>query len=393
MSRITRIIEDEQEFLDVARGKIREDLRRYLSKGQIHVHRRGEGKTVQIPVEWIEIPTLRYGFPPDVMIGQGEGDIGGDLGPVEPGDEKGKDSDSGGQGHGDRGIIVEFPEDEFSRMFQEILELPRIKPKGDRSVFEEREKYSTIARLGPHSMIHLRRSFLRAIQHNIATGDFRPPEKNKILVYPKDRRYRSYEKVREPKNNAVIFYLRDNSGSMGMPERVVVNRIVDFCEFWLSWNYDKLDSVFIIHDDRASEVPRAAFFREGWYGGTTCSSALKKMHEITEERYPASKWNIYGVYLSDGMNWESDNLVFVEMLRDKILPVVNQFNYGQLQLQRPWWDAYQGSAANVFSYPGSIGKLIEEHFRSVENVVQAVIGSDKEEVVIDAIRKFFGKGN
>lgn len=393
MTRLPRIIEDEREFLDMAKGKIRKDMKKYLGRGQIRVRRRGEGKSVEIPVEEFEIPTFRFGFPLDIFIGQGDGDQGDDLGPVQKPDDDGDEKGTGGQGHGGRHIIVDLPEHEFEKMFQEILELPRIKPKGDRSVFEERQKYTTISHTGPMSLLHRRRTFLKAMQHAIASGEFQPPEKSTILVYPKDRKFRSYQTIREPKNNAVIFYKRDGSGSMGPTEREIVSRLVDLCDFWLSWNYDKLETVFIIHDGEAHEVTRHEFFNEDWGGGTICSTALQKMYEISEERFPSSRWNIYGVYLSDGFNFTSDNEKFVEVLREKILPIVNQFNYGQIQAERGWFVAYKGSGSDTFMPPGTIGKLIADNFDGVENVAGTVIKNEDEEALMDAIRVFFGKGN
>jgi uncharacterized sporulation protein YeaH/YhbH (DUF444 family) len=392
MSRITRIIIDEQEFLDIIRGKIRKELRKYLGRGRIRVRRKGENKTIEIPVDEIEIPTFRYGYPSETAIGQGEGKPGDDLGPVQDPDD-GNEGGQGGQGHGDRRVIVELPEQDFSHLFQEILELPRIKPKGDRSIFEEREKYTTISTIGPHSLRHLRKTFLQALKRNIATGEFNPPDKSKILIWPKDFRFRSWQKIREPKNNAVIFYMRDVSGSMGPREREIVSRLCDLCDFWLSWNYDKLETVYVIHDDQPERVSREEFFTIDFGGGTSCSTAQQMASDIIDVEFPPSKWNIYIIYLSDGMNWTQDNEKFVEILRDKLLPIVNQYNYGQIQLERPWWDAYGQSGAKVFAPPGTIGRLIQDNFEDKENIAQTVIGSEDEEVIIDAIKKFFGKGN
>ncbi|MBI2041857.1 MAG: DUF444 family protein [Candidatus Nealsonbacteria bacterium] len=394
MSRIIRIKEDEKEFLDIVKGKIRKDLKKYLGRGKIHVHRRGDQRTVEIPVDELEIPTLRYGFPPDFSMGQGEGNPGDDLGPVQQGEDGEGEKGEGGQGHGSRKVIVEIPENEFIDYFQEILELPRIQPKGDRSIFEEKEKYSTLSHIGPKSLLHRRRTFKEAMKRSVATGDFQPPDKTNVVIHPKDQWYRSYQKIREPKNNAVIFYMRDVSGSMGAREREVVSYLCDLCDFWLSWNYDGLEKVYIIHDDVAEECPtKEEFFTVNFGGGTSCSSAQKLAAEIIEQRFPVSKWNIYIVYLSDGMNYGEDDKIFVKVLQDQLLPIVNQYAYGQIQLQRSWWGSYQKSDAKVFSPPGTLGKLIEDELSDHENIAQATIDSEEPEAIVDAIKSFFGKGN
>ena len=256
-------------------------------------------------------------------MASGEGEPGDDLGPADEGEEPGKGA---GQGHGRRKVVIDLTPEEFAHYFEEMLELPRIQPKGDRTVFEEREKYNTLSRKGPRSLLHLKRTFFEAIKRAIALGEFRPPDKTVIVPQNDDLWFTSFDVVKEPKNNAVIFFGRDVSGSMGPAERKVVSYLCDLCEFWLAQNYDLLEKVYIIHDDRAARVSREEFFTINWGGGTTCSVALSKIHEIIDMEFPVSQWNIYVIYLSDGFNWSSDNEIFLNLLGEKILPIVNQFN-------------------------------------------------------------------
>ena len=80
-----RIEKDHQRFRHIVKGKIREDLRKFLTRGELLGK---EGKhLISIPVRGIDIPHFRYGDNSDGGVGQGEG---------QPGDEvDGDDGDTG----------------------------------------------------------------------------------------------------------------------------------------------------------------------------------------------------------------------------------------------------------------------------------------------------------
>lgn len=396
MSRIFQSRLDEEEFLKIIKGFLSKNLKRYLERGLIKIPRPDGSGVAVIPVETIDIPTFRYGFPGDPEIGQGDGEVGDDLGPVEGDDKEGKPKAGGGQGHGGRRPLpVEVSLEEFHKLFQEELELPNIKPKGDRAILEERDRYSSISKHGSPSQLHVRRTMKEAMKRAVADGSYRPPDKTVIIPNNDDFRYRSSEKILVPQNSAVCFWKRDGSGSMGPDERRVVNYLVDICEFWLSCFYDHLVNIYIIHDDHAIEVTRDEFFTEYWGGGTACSAALSKMLEIVGEKYPVDQWNIYGTYLSDGLNFSSDNAEFERLLVDDVLPIVNQYNYGQIDLERPWWSEHEEAQATTFSAPGTIGEMIEDIVKNdgPDNLAFAQIYSDDENAISEAVKIFFGKGH
>lgn len=392
-SRTGNIRIDEERYMSIVRGKLRQDLRKYLNSGGIIFHT-GEIDRVSVTIDEIEIPSWRFGFP-ELLIGHGKGKPGDDLGPVPPDDGDGDEKGEGGEGHGERHIVVDLTPDEFADYLEETLNLPRIQPKGDRTVVEQREKYNTVAHQGPHSMLDRRRTLIEALKHSIASGHFDPAKgKTEIIVDGSDQRFQSYSLVQEPKNNAVIFFMRDVSGSMGPRERRIVSFLCNLCSFWLSRNYDRLEEVFVIHDDQAEEVDKSRFFGEDWGGGTKCSTALAKASEIIDDKFPPSLWNIYVVYLSDGFNWGDDNDEFLELLGTKLLPVVNQFNYGQIHMGgRDWFEIAPEHATKSFSAPGTLGEKIEETFGNMENLALAEIDTESFESATEAIKTFFQAGN
>jgi uncharacterized sporulation protein YeaH/YhbH (DUF444 family) len=90
---------------------------------------------------------------------------------------------------------------------------------------------------------------------------------------------------------------------------------------------DGVDIVFIRHTSEAQEVDEETFFRSRETGGTVVSTALKEMHKVIAERYPAHGWNIYGAQASDGDNYTGDTAECLRMLRTEIMPLCQYFAY------------------------------------------------------------------
>ena len=407
-----RIQQDEHEFLDIVRRKLRKDLLSFLRQGKI-IFPTGGGKGIIVPLPEIHIPRFSFAPPPkdvedsergedepsgtgpDIGIGQDTGKKPGDiLGPVEDdgeGEGQGEGKDKGaGRGRGGDTINIELSEEEFMEFLAEILELPRIKPKGSKLIVSEEKRYTDIRTVGPESLLHKRRTIKEAMKRQISEGTYDPNDPVLIPVRG-DKRYRIPRIVTKPKNNALVVYMMDVSGSMGEEERRVVRFTCSLISFWLRANYDGLAEEWIVHDDGADRVSREDFFRTHRGGGTTISSAHEKLLQIIDEEYPAPEWNIYPVYFSDGFNWGGDDDICLKLLSEKILPIVNQYSYGEVSVERPWWPAPDTTSGVVgFSPSGSYGLMLLDNFSEEELVATASLHTMDE--VPEAIKVFFGKG-
>jgi len=263
-------------------------------------------------------------------------------------------------------------------------------PKGDRTIVEERDKYTSIHHIGPKSAINRRRTMVEAIRRSIATGEYLPPKKLSILVSPKDFRYTATERVKIPLNNAVLFFARDYSGSVGEDENVALSKICDLIERWVRKSYPNgaFEVVYIVHGVEAYEVKRQQFFGGQNMGGTICSTAPKKMLEIITERFPVEKWNIYPFYFSDGFNFKEDDEEFAIALFT-LLGIVNLFCYGQTQMYRPW--LFDAGDSSRLSPPGTIGHMIDAIIAEfgIPNLVHTEVEGSDDESVMKAIKAFF----
>jgi sporulation protein YhbH len=360
---------DHRRFRQIVRGKIKENLRKYISHGEL-IGKKGKD-AVAIPLPQIDIPRFRHGQKHQGGVGQGDGDVGDVLGQGEMQPGAGEVGDR----PGDHLLEVEVSMDELAEILGEELELPNIEPKGKEKIIAYKDKYVGIRSTGPESLRHFRRTFKEALKRQIASGTY--DRENPIIVPIRaDRRYRSWRSEPQPQCNAIIIYMMDVSGSMGDEQKEIVRIESFWIDTWLRSQYKGIEARYIIHDAMAKEVDRDTFFRTRESGGTMISSAFKLCARMIEEEYPATEWNIYPFHFSDGDNWSVDDTVTcVELLKNQILDKVNLFCYGQVE--SPY-----GS--------GQFIKDLQEHFGEDERVVTSEIkGKD---AIMDSIRDFLGQG-
>ena len=364
-----KIDQDHGRFRQIVRGRIRQNLRKYISQGEL-VGRKGKD-LVSIPIPHIDIPRFRFGDKQRGGVGQGDGNPGD---PVNP-DDKQPGQGQAGSDAGEHLLEVDVTLDELADILGEELELPDIKDKGKSKISNAHDRYSGIRRVGPESLRHFKRTYREALKRMIASGTFQH-DKPVVVPIPDDKRYRSWKTVTEPVANAVIIYMMDVSGSMGDEQKEIVRIESFWIDAWLTKQYKGLESRFIIHDAVAREVDRETFFHTRESGGTMISSAYKLCAQIIDNDYPPEEWNIYPFHFSDGDNWSMDDtLACVDILKNRMLPRVNMFAYGQVE--SPY-----GS--------GQFIKDLREHFGRDERVVTSEI-RDKDGIV-GSIKDFLGKG-
>ncbi len=362
---------DLNRFKEIVRGKVRQQLRKYITHGEM-LGRQGRN-VVSIPVPNIEIPHFRHGPKGSGGVGQGDGENGQPIG-------KGEDDDGDGTGQAgsepgsEHYREVEVTLEELAAMLGQELELPRVEPKGKNTISSDKDKYNSIRRTGPESLKHLKRTYKRALKRLIASDDYDP--KDPVIVPTReDRLYRSWSTTTQPQTNAAIIYMMDVSGSMTDEQKEIVRIEAFWIDTWLRSQYDGVDIRYIIHDAVAKEVDEETFYHTRESGGTRISSAYKCARDILKKNFPFEEWNIYLFQFSDGDNWGEDNKACLEMLTDDLLPNCNLFCYGQVES------------------PYGSGDFIRELRRigdSHENLVLSEI--DSKEAIYDSIKTFLGKG-
>lgn len=366
---VRKIERDENRFKQIVRGKIKSDLRKYISQGEM-IGRTG-GELVSIPLPQVDIPEFRYGTKGRGGVGQGPGDVGTPIG--RSGDGEGGAGEAG-DAPGSHILEVELTLDELAALLGEGLALPRIEPKGKANIIEEKDKYTGIRQAGPESLRHFKRTYKKALKRQIASNTYNPSDP---LVIPvrEDKLYRSWNPIAKPTSNAVVLYLMDVSGSMTDDQKEIVRIEAFWIDTWLKSQYDGVTTRYIIHDAVAKEVDQHTFYHTRESGGTRISSAYQLAHKIIEADHPHADWNIYVLHFSDGDNWGEDNRVCVNLVRDQLLPKCNLFGYGQVE--SPY-----GS--------GEFYRELEEAFEDVPNLALSEIRN--KDGIYDSIKEFLGRG-
>lgn len=365
-----KIKQDHSRFREIVRGRIKQNLKKYISKGEM-IGRQGRD-IISIPVPQIDLPHFTFDHRDTGGVGQGEGDVGDVLQPgnVQPGTGQEAGSDPG-----EHSLEVDVTFEELAQMLGEVLELPNIEPKGSERIVTERTRYTGINRAGPESLRHFKRTFKQALRRQIMTGNY--DAKNPVVVPTRDdRRYRSFKIKEEPQTNAVIIYMMDVSGSMGDEQKEIVRIESFWIDTWLRSQYRGIETRYIIHDAMAKEVERDTFFHTRESGGTMISSAYKLCTEMIETDYPVSDYNIYPFHFSDGDNWSADDTrMCLELVDNRILPAVNLFCYGQVE--SPY-----GS--------GQFIKDLRDAFGERDSVITSEI--PHKDAIYRSIQDFLGKG-
>ncbi|HLL89082.1 MAG TPA: DUF444 family protein [Tepidisphaeraceae bacterium] len=366
---VLKIEKDHQRFRQIVKGRIRDDLRKFLTKGELIGK---EGKhLISIPVRGVDLPEFRYGDNSG-GVGAGDGKEGDAVGKGQPGKGKGQ----GGTESGQHLMEVDLSLDELADILAEELKLPRIEPKGQHRITTVREKYSSLRRVGPESLRHFKRSYKEALKRSISTGEY-DPDNPVIIPQKKDIRYRSWKEVKSPQSNAVIIFMMDVSGSMGEEQKELVRLESFWIDTWLRKNYEGIESRYIVHDVQAKEVDKHTFYHLREDGGTKISSAYRTAKALLDAHYSPAEWNIYLFHFSDGDNSsEADSRDCVKLLKDQLLPVCNMFGYCQVA------SAY-GS--------GNFINVLHEHLRSHEKVLTSRVNSKDD--IYDSLKTFFGKGH
>jgi sporulation protein YhbH len=364
---VRRIDQDHTRFRQIVRGRIKQNLRKFVSSGEL-IGKQGQ-KYVAIPLPQIDLPRFRFGENQKNGVGQGDGEVG------QPVPGQGDGQGQAGEHEGQHVLEVEVPLEELARILGEELELPNIEPRGKKNIRTGAGRFTGIARSGPRSLRHWRRTFKEALKRQIASGTY-DPQRPLITPIREDMRFRSLQTREVPQASAAVVYMMDVSGSMGREQKEIVRIEAFWIDTWLRHQYKNLEVNYIVHDAVAHLVDQHTFFHLRESGGTKISSAYELCLQLIRDKYPSSEWNIYPFHFSDGDNWSSrDTERCVELLRTALLPQCNQFCYGQVK------SAY-GS--------GQFKKDLDAALRADDKVVTTDIPD--RDGILASIKAFLGKG-
>jgi len=242
--------------------------------------------------------------------GSGDGEEGEVIGeqPVRAPDGEG----GAGPGQGEGGQHeVESSAYDLGRILTEKFQLPNLKDKGKKRSLTRYTYDLTDRHRGFGQLLDKKATLRKIVETNIHLGnlpDVSQIDTTRFLVAPSDKVYRILSREKDYESQALVFFLRDYSGSMeGKATQLVVAQHV-LIYSWLLYQYAmQVETRFILHDTQAAEVPDFyTYYNSKVAGGTLVSSAYTLVNQIVQKANLARDYNIYIFHGTDGDDWDSE---------------------------------------------------------------------------------------
>ena len=341
-----------------------------------------QGEQITIPAKDISEPRFQRGAGGrvDHVLPGNDTFITGDR-VKRPSSEGGQGSggDASNSGEGEDDFVFQLTREEFLELYFEDLELPDLVRKELARITTFKTVRAGVTTSGIPSNINIPRSMRQATGRRVALAspykqqlkeaeaklamlqEKSKPNKTEIahlqseierlkkkicsipFIDTFDLRYNNRVRMPAPSTQAVMFCIMDVSGSMDEPKKDIAKRFFILLYLFLTKNYEKIELVFIRHHTSAKEVNEEDFFYSRETGGTVVSSALELLHQTIQARYPSHAWNIYVAQASDGDNWNADSPYCLELLQEKIMPLLQYFAYIEIMPRhhQSLWEVYQ----------------------------------------------------
>jgi hypothetical protein len=259
--------------------------------------------------------------------GSGEGEEGEVIGeqPLHEWDDAG----AGGAGEGEGGSHeMESDAYELGKILTEQFQLPHLQNKGKKRSLTHYTHDLTDRNQGVGQLLDKKATIRKILDSNISLGtitDLYDIDTSSLIVAPHDKVYRILSKEKDYESQAIVFFVRDYSGSMwGNPTELIVSQHV-LIYSWLLYQYlRQVETRFILHDTEAKEVPDFfTYYNSKVAGGTRIVSAYRLVNKIIEQESLYQDYNIYVFHGTDGDDWDTEGDETLPELR-KILKWANR---------------------------------------------------------------------
>ncbi|MBE9487496.1 MAG: DUF444 family protein [Chloroflexi bacterium] len=308
------------------RDRIREEdgFPRKIKVGKLVKPGRGsEDKVVVVPT------TVEEKFIHDNrLLEQEEGGGGGGHGDGEEGEVIGEQPvHTGGEGEGTgagqgKGGAHEIDANAYDlgRILTEKFKLPNLKEKGKKRSLTRYTYDLTDKNRGFGQVLDKKATLRQILKTNIALEnlpDLGEIDPTKFLIAPNDKIYRILSREKDYESQAMVFFIRDYSGSMAgkATELVVTQHILIYS--WLLYQYGgQVETRFILHDTEATEVEDFyTYYNSRVAGGTQVAAGYRLINKIVAEESLASDYNIYIFHGTDGDDWDREGKATIPELK------------------------------------------------------------------------------
>ena len=319
------------ELLDRDNQREKDGFPRKINVGRlIKPGKSGKDKVVIVP------STVEEKFMHDPSLQTDEDQSGGGSGDGEEGEvigeqpvraPEGEGGEGPGQGEGGQHEMESNAYD-LGKILTEQFELPNLKDKGKKRSLTRYTYDLTDKHRGFGQLLDKKATLRKIVETNIHLGhlsDVDNIDPSRFLISPSDLIYRILSREKDYESQAMVFFLRDYSGSMaGKSTALVVAQHVMIYS-WLLYQYAmQVETRFILHDTEAKEVPDFyTYYNSRVAGGTQVSSAYRLVNEVVEKDNLTRDYNIYIFHGTDGDDWDTDGKESIPELK-KMLTYANR---------------------------------------------------------------------
>jgi len=356
------------------RKAAKENMKEIISSEDI-ISTDGHGKKIKIPIKYLEQWRFKHGSnKKNHGVGHGgQGVKPGDVIAGEPEPADGKAGDNQGEM-----LFEEFSLDEIISMMMEDLNLPWLEDKPEKVEIEtDTILYSDISKKGLMPNIDLRRTLKENLKRNAAKGNA------KVGKFKQDDlRYKTYDVQRDYRSNAAVYLVMDRSGSMTTDKKYVAKSFFFWMVQFIKKKYKNVELVFIAHDTEAYLCDEHDFFNLAESGGTKCSSGFDATLRHIKHYHPKDTWNNYVFAFSDGDNYEDDNKLCLEIVKE-LLDHVNAIGYGEIMLE-------DVSAFYANTAERTLSTLQSVFNKNIDNSKFMSSSISKKDDIYKCLKQFFG---
>jgi uncharacterized sporulation protein YeaH/YhbH (DUF444 family) len=259
--------------------------------------------------------------------GSGDGEEGEVIGEQPARDPEGESGEGPGQGEGGQHEMESNAYD-LGKILTEQFELPNVQDKGKKRSLTRYTYDLTDKNRGFGQLLDKKATLRKIVETNINLGrlpDAGSVDPSRFLISPRDLVYRILSREKDYESQAMVFFLRDYSGSMaGKSTALVVAQHVMIYS-WLLYQYAmQVETRFVLHDTEAKEVPDFyTYYNSKVAGGTQVSSAYRLVNEMVEKENLSRDYNIYIFHGTDGDDWDTDGKESIPELK-KMLSYANR---------------------------------------------------------------------
>jgi len=312
----TATVRSLDELLQRDRQREKDGFPRKINVGRlIKPGKGGKTKVVIVPTtveeKFIHDPNFR---PSE----EGEGEPSGGTGDGEEGEVIGEqpvrqtEGQGTGPGQGEGGgHELESNAYDLGKILTEQFQLPNLKDKGKKRSLTRYTYDLTDKHKGFGQILDKKATLRNILDTNIQLGnlvDFDNIDPSGFLISPADRIFRILSREKDYESQAMVFFVRDYSGSMAgkATELVVAQHVLIYS--WLLYQYERqVETRFILHDTDAKEVPDFyTYYNSTVAGGTQVASAYRLVNEIVDRESLVRDYNIYVFHGTDGDDWDTD---------------------------------------------------------------------------------------